>query len=120
MSDEENEEEGRGFTVVDKRASADSEPEQPPAAALPQADFQGLCLSLATSALYHLGVAGDPETGEPAAQKNLPAAQQTIDILAMLREKTSGNLDDEESRLLDAVLYDLRMRFVEAGKADAG
>lgn len=113
-------EEDRGFTVVDKRASADEEAaSEPDAGAMPKVDFSGFCLSLATSALYHLGVAGDPESGEPAPEKNLPLAQQTIDVLAMLREKTEGNLDEEETRLLDGLLYELRLRFVEAGKADA-
>jgi len=47
-------------------------------------------------------------------QSNLPAAQQMIDILALLEEKTRGNLTAEERQLLEQVLYELRLRFVEA------
>ena len=120
MGDENHED--RGFTVVDRRASADEEnaaaeaPSQPEESALPKVDFSSFCLSLATSALYHLGVVGDPETGAPVPEKNLPLAQQTIDALEMLQAKTHGNLDDEEAKLLEGLLYELRMRFVEAGK----
>lgn len=120
MSDEKSDE--RGFSVVDRRASAESQqdtgavPPPLPDSGLPQVDFSSFCLSLATSALYHLGVVGDPETGTPAAEKSPPLAKQTIDALEMLRDKTRGNLDEEEGRLLDGLLYELRMRFVEAGK----
>lgn len=112
----------RGFTVVDKRAgSAADEPAAPdPEAApgtgsegLPQVDFATFCLSLGTSALYHLGAVGDPRTGQPAAEPNLALARQTIDTLEMLEGKTRGNLDDEEAKLLEGLLYELRMRFVE-------
>jgi hypothetical protein len=85
----------------------------------PRVDFSGFCLSLGTSALYHLGVVGDPETGKPVEEKNLPLAQQTIDALEMLQTKTEGNLDAEEKQLLEGLLYELRVRFVEAGKASA-
>jgi len=117
---DENEE--RGFTVVDKRAGAETEdPPDSGAAAgeLPRVDFGSFCLSLATSALYHLGAAGDPETGQAAAEKNLPLARQTIDALEMRREKTAGNLDDEEEQLLKTLLYELHVRFVEASKGSS-
>ena len=109
----------RGFTVVDEPAAGDAAQAAPTPeeGGLPQVDFSSFCLSLATSALYHLGVIGDPESGEPVEQKNLPVAAQTIDALEMLRQKTAGNLDDEEEKLLDGLLYELRMRYVEAGKA---
>ena len=92
-------------------------PAQAPGAELPRVDFSSFCLSLATSALYHLGAVGDPETGETAPDKNLPLAQQTIDALEMLRDKTRGNLDDEEEELLKTLLYELHVRFVEASKS---
>lgn len=79
--------------------------------ALPPMDFTQFCLSLASSALIHLGEASDPETG--TARLDLPLAKQTIDVLAMLEDKTRGNLSDAESKLLSAVLYDLRMRFFQ-------
>ena len=115
-----DEEEERGFTVVDKRGS--SEGDEAPAAeaaesGLPRVDFTSFCLSLATSALYHLGAAGEPETGEVAPEKNLSLARQTIDALEMLRDKTRGNLDDEEDKLLESLLYELHVRFVEASKS---
>ena len=77
-------------------------------------------LSLGTSALYHLGVVGDPETGAKAPAPNLPLARQTIDTLEMLQEKTRGNLDAEEAQLLEGLLYELRMRFVEVRDARGG
>jgi hypothetical protein len=120
---------GRGFTVVDDEADggADAAPgsktdtvsDAATAGGLPPVDFSSFCLSLATSALYHLGVVGDPETGDPVEEKNLTLAQQTIDALGMLQAKTQGNLDAEESQLLEGLLYELRVRFVEAGKAPA-
>ena len=72
--------------------------------------FQIFLSGLASSALLHLGEFPDPETNQP--HTNLPMASQTIDILAMLRQKTKGNLTDEEDRLLERLLYDLRVRYV--------
>lgn len=75
--------------------------------------FGTLVLSLSSSALVELGIA--PAPGEPApSAPNLPAAQQTIEILEMLRHKTHGNLTPDEERLLESVLHDLRLRFVES------
>jgi hypothetical protein len=121
----------RGFTVIDRRASAAEEAEQAPAAAsppppeealraaaesLPAVDFASFVLSLATSALYHLGFVGDPEAGQPAPAPDLPLARQTIDTLEMLAVKTRGNLEAEEGRLLEGVLYELHLRYVEVSK----
>ncbi|HET7827074.1 MAG TPA: DUF1844 domain-containing protein [Anaeromyxobacter sp.] len=80
-------------------------------------DFYTFVLSLASSAFVHLGDAPDPETGEPGPP-SLPLAKQTIDILAMLAEKTKGNLTQEEERFLENLLTDLRFRYVQrtAGK----
>jgi hypothetical protein len=69
-------------------------------------------LSLASSAFVHLGDAPHPETGE-SVPPNLPLAHQAIDILAMLREKTKGNLTQEEEKFLENLLTDLRLRFVQ-------
>jgi hypothetical protein len=113
----------RGFTVVDRRASAASPPEPaahapPPApeAELPRVDFATFVLSLGTSALYELGVVGDPATGGRKPSPNLAVARQTIDALEMLHGKTRGNLDAEEAKLLEALLYELHMRFVEVSR----
>jgi hypothetical protein len=82
--------------------------------ALPGVDFSTFVLSLSHSALMDLGQAPHPETGSVA--KTLPLARQTIDLLAMLEEKTKGNLSGDEERLLTQILFDLRMRYVELSK----
>ena len=80
-------------------------------------DFSTFVLSLGTTALYQLGEIGDSEGGaEGRTESNLPIAKQTIDTLEMLTEKTRGNLTDTESKLLESILYELHMKFVEAGK----
>jgi len=82
--------------------------------ALPRIDFATFVLSLSHSALMHLGEAPNPETG--AMDKDLPLARQTIDLIAMLEEKTKGNLTGDEERLITQILFDLRMRYVETSK----
>lgn len=82
---------------------------------LPAIDFSTFILSLGTTALYQMGLVPDPSTGEPAAP-NHALAQQTIDTIAMLQDKTRDNLDEEEAKLVHSLLYELRMRFVEVGK----
>jgi hypothetical protein len=77
-------------------------------------NFAAFVLSLAHTAAFHFGDLPDPVSGK--GQMNLPAAQQMIDILTLLQEKTAGNLTAEERQLLDQVLFELRMRFVEAAK----
>jgi hypothetical protein len=121
-SGEEDERQGPGFTIIDRRGSRDEEspsPEQESAAprteSLPRVDFASLLVSFATSALYHLGQVADPETGEPAPV-NLPVARQTIDTLEVLQEKTRGNLTPQEEELLTHLLTDLRMRFVQSAR----
>ncbi|HOP35568.1 MAG TPA: DUF1844 domain-containing protein, partial [Syntrophales bacterium] len=84
--------------------------------AYPEVNFSYFVLSLHTSALFHFGDFQDPASGE--TEKNIGAAKQTIDILAMLKEKTAGNLSENERHLLDSVLFELRMRFVkESGRS---
>jgi hypothetical protein len=83
---------------------------------LPRVDFATFVLSLGTSALYHLGVVAHPETGRKLETPELVLARNTIDTLEMLEEKTRGNLDGQESELVESLLYELRMRFVEAEK----
>jgi hypothetical protein len=80
-------------------------------------DFYTFILSLGSSAFIHLGDAPHPETGQ-RMEPNLVLAQQTIDILAMLEEKTKGNLSPEEEKFLENLLMDLRLRFVnrQAGR----
>jgi hypothetical protein len=97
-----------------------SEPKKPAAATqggdgdMPAIDFSTFVLSLSHSALVHLGDAPAPD-GQPE-DRDLSLARQTIDLLAILQEKTRNNLTGEEERLLDQALYDLRIRFVEVSK----
>jgi len=101
---------GPGFTMND----SEERPEIGGGAAI---DFSTFVLSLGTSALYQLGEIGDSENGtEGPVDPNLSVAHQTIDTLEMLTEKTRGNLTDTESKLLESILYELHMRFVEASK----
>ena len=84
------------------------------ASALPAVDFHTFVLSLGSSALLHLGELEHPEGGP--AEKDLPMAKHTIDILSMLEEKTRGNLTSAEEKLMQSLLYDLRLRYVNASK----
>jgi hypothetical protein len=88
-------------------------PQTPPDPSELPITFGTFVVSLASSAAFALGEAAAPEGG---AELNLPLAKQTIDLLALLQEKTRGNLSDEESKLIEAVLYDLRLRFIDAQK----
>ena len=125
----------KGFKVSDKRrfteqgeargeeeareesASATREVESPqeskdPQEELPSINFPAFIISLSTQALMHLGEIGNPVTGK--VEKDVAVAKQTIDIIGMLSEKSKGNLDDTEEQLLQEVLYNLRMKYVEA------
>ncbi len=75
-------------------------------------DFSSFILSLYSSALVQLGKVEDPTTGKKAV--NVDFAKQTIDIIAVLKEKTLGNLDNEEEKLMNTLLQELRMAYVEA------
>lgn len=123
------EKKGEGFIVKDKRFSESSETKEESAAAkvtvpmenlktqaeepldYPPVNFTNFVISLSTSALFHFGDFPEMEGGK--AEKNLPAAKQTIDILDMLNEKTKGNLDQNEASLIQGVLYELKMRYVK-------
>lgn len=74
-------------------------------------NFSTFIVSLASSAMVNLGEVPDPITGQ--RNTNLDVARQTIDVIGVLEEKTKGNLDDEEQQLLETVLYDLRVKFVQ-------
>ena len=78
--------------------------------AMPQVTFSTFILSLASTALAQLGEVPNPETGQ--IEQNLPLGKHTIDVLDMLRTKTQSCLDHEEKRLLDGILYELRMKYV--------
>jgi len=123
------EKKGEGFVIKDRRFSEESETKEEPAAAkkpdvkekaekpatesldYPPVNFTNFIISLSTSTLFHFG--DFPEYEGDKAEKNLPAAKQTIDILDMLNEKTKGNLDQNEANLIQGVLYELKMRYVK-------
>jgi hypothetical protein len=128
----ENNEEKKGFTVTDRRFSSQSKEEQKKTdadkekskieeaeafkkeASQPGVDFYSFVLSLSTSALIQLGKISDPVTNKTT--QNIPAAKQTIDILAIIQEKTKGNLTDQEQAVLNNSLYDLRMMYISQTK----
>jgi len=132
MSEKENVE-GEGFVIKDKRSSqiseddatfqdeqetkdqekqteSSKEKETEPF----QVDFSTFIMSLTSSAFYHLGDMPDPSTGKK--EVNLPAVQQTIDMLIMLREKTKGNLKEDEKKLLEQLVYELQVKYVTKTK----
>lgn len=88
--------------------------EREAARALPPADFATLVLSLGSSAVAYMGEEPGPEGGQPT--RNLPMAKHAIDLLSVLEEKTKGNLSSEEQQILENLLFDLRLRYVEAIK----
>ena len=80
------------------------------AGTMPQVTFSTFILSLASTALVQLGEVPNPETGQ--IEQNLALGKHTIDVLDMLRSKTKACLDNEEQRLLDGILYELRLKYV--------
>jgi len=95
-----------------------SRAEREAARSLPPADLATLVLSLGSSAVAYLGEEPGPEGGEPT--RNLPMAKHAIDLLSVLEEKTKGNLTSEEAQILESLLFDLRLRYVEALEPSAG
>jgi hypothetical protein len=124
MSSDAKDEKGgnAGFTVTDRRIFADEKGEarveqtSPAAAQAPSAppaiDFHTFVLSLGSSALLHLGELERPGAAGP--EIDLPMAKNTIDILSMLQDKTRGNLTPEEQKLIEGLVYDLKLRYVDA------
>lgn len=131
--------EDQGFTVKDRRifsedgASHESQPQEPagqpappqeepeappqgqPAPRfenLPPVDFSGLIISLSHAAMMHLGHIPDPASGQARLEPAL--ARHTIDTIGMLKEKTQGNLTQDEQRLIDSALTELRLAYVQA------
>ena len=90
-------------------ARAEEKRDQPPAV-----NFEHLVMSLLTTAMFQMGLAARP--GEPPPPPDLAAAQETIDLLTVLQEKTKGNLTKEEEEILGGGLYELRMAFVELSR----
>jgi hypothetical protein len=144
MAEEEEKKQGKGFTVQDRRRfsetgeSRDDSPSSAPVgdgvqtkateesrsqastqaptqeSPLPEINFSTFVISLSTQALMHLGEIENPLTGK--VEPDVLVAKQMIDIIGMLREKTRGNLNAGEDRLIEDILFDLRMKYVEAVK----
>src|SRR6267142_2171781 len=123
------------FKVTDRRRRGDEEPARPveprrepaappraaaappasaPAPGDPGRSLVGLFMMLGSSALMALGEA-DPTTGQ-RAERDLPMAAEVIDLLALLRDKTEGRRSPDETQVLDELLYDLQLRYVNATK----
>jgi len=127
-------EEEKGFVIKDRRSFDDKgdlkekdsteekevkeEPKEKPqkkeaeTTPLPEVNFSSLILSLSSTAFLHFGEIPDPGTGEK--RKDLPLAKHAIDTIAMLKEKTEGNLTKEEKQFIENILTDLRWHFVKA------
>jgi hypothetical protein len=105
----------------DAAEPASSEPSEPPPSEeagpeppLFELTFTDFIVSLSSSVAVHLGLVADPSTGQTS--RNLALAKQTIDLLGLLQEKTRGNLTEEEEKLFQSVLFDLRLQYVAACK----
>jgi len=141
LPEEEKKEEGKGFKVEDRRRFSpetgepreetekvdpsggpggepareeSSEKKSVGDETLPEINFSTFIISLSTQALMHLGEIPNPLSGK--VESDLSVAKQMIDIICVLREKTRGNLDQGEEKLVEDILFDLRMRYVEAVK----
>lgn len=105
----------RAASVPPPKSAPTKPPVRPTGGATPPGlNFATFCLSLAGSAQVAMGLVANPHTR--VVMKDLMAAQQTIEILALLQEKTQGNLNEEEDQVLKELLYTLRMQFVEVSK----
>ena len=80
------------------------------ASVMPKPTFSTFVLSLASSALVHLGEVPDPSTN--TTSEDIALAKHSIDILTMLQDKIANGLDQDETRLLDGLLYELRIKYV--------
>ena len=80
----------------------------------PEVSFNSFIISLSSTALFHLGEIRDPQTG--LTKLDLPLAKQAIDTVSMLKEKTEGNLTEEEQKIIEGVLTDIKWRFIKAAK----
>ncbi len=99
---------------LDKEPNGTEELNQKKFSKIPEASFSLFISSLVTQALISLGEVENPFS--KTKEKNLDQAKFTIDTLQIIKEKTNGNLTDDETKLLETALYDLRMRYVEKSK----
>jgi len=108
-------EETRTRATIDEESLEKNSPRQTQEEDFPEVTFSSFVFSLSTTVMYHFGDFPDPVTKK--SEKNLAAAKHTIDMLNMLKNKTMGNLDENEKELLEGILYELMMRYVKE-KAD--
>jgi len=129
-----SEENEKGFVIKDKRAlnkngdkdgdeagdtagkTENKKPKEEPSPdasqmPMPEVSFLSFIFSLSSTALFHLGELPDPQTNEK--KKDIPLAKHTIDTIAMLKEKTAGNLTGDEEKFIENILADLRLRYVK-------
>jgi len=109
--EEKTPQQGEGFVMKESEAP----PESQESAGHERLDFSTLVMSFATSALIHMGLSPDPVSKKRV--KNLALAGQNIEILGILKDKSKGNLSEEEKMLLENLLTEVRLRFVEASRA---
>ncbi|MGD9818923.1 MAG: DUF1844 domain-containing protein [Desulfomonilaceae bacterium] len=95
-------------------ASDSTKPEGEPKSTPAPVDFISFILGMAQTALFQLGLI--QIQGGEQTRKDLIGARQTIDIIAMIEEKTRGNLTDDEKKVIKDTLFQLRMAFVEMSK----
>jgi hypothetical protein len=100
--------------AAEKAEAAKEKSQESKGMPLPEINFATFVLSISSSVLLHFGDVPDPISGKK--ERNLPMAKQTIDILGILKEKTKGNLDKEEEQLLENLLHDLRLKYVQECK----
>jgi Domain of unknown function (DUF1844) len=98
----------------EKKIMSDEAKQKPKSSGELTMDFSAFILSLNASSLIHLGEIPDPQSRERTV--NVSAAKHTIEILEILKEKTAGNLDKDENKLLDDILYNLRLKFLQHSK----
>ena len=100
------------MTMIDAQNSGDANAKASPDERPLEASFSTLALSIGSSAAMAMGLAADPSTGK--VEKDRGMARFNIDLLRMLRDKTSGNLEVDEKKFLEAMIADLQLKFVQA------
>ncbi len=97
---------GNGFIMKDSSNTSGAD------TYMPEVNFSTFIVSLYSSALVHLGEMPEPSTGKRVRELNI--AKQTIDMVIMLEEKTRGNLDKDEEKLMANLLHELKMAYARA------
>ena len=112
FSESDKEQEEKKTPLKEEPVQEEAEQKETTRPPLPEVNFSTFIVSLSTEVIFHLGEIPHPMSGEK--KKDLPLAKHVIDTLAMLKEKTQRNLNEEEEKLMEGMLYDLRMAFIRA------